>query len=80
MTTEYVVLRPDETDQALPFDEGRFAYRNRMHHTTNPYSEPDWKHKEWWLGWSDAEECDGITFDWKIDQFIEINANIVKMK
>jgi len=46
--------------EKLPFDEGREAYMARKVPDTNPYSEDDWKHEEWWLGWSHKEECDSL--------------------
>lgn len=32
--------------------------------------EDDWRHDEWYLGWSHAEECDTTgSWDWSTDSF-----------
>jgi len=36
----------------------------------NPYAKDEWKHNEWWLGWSQEEECDGESWDWETDSFL----------
>lgn len=57
-------------DTLLPFDEGIAAYRSKLHHSSNPYPESDWRHDEWWQGWNDQAECDSHdAFDWTIDSF-----------
>ncbi|MCX4030142.1 hypothetical protein H0A36_17365 [Endozoicomonas sp. SM1973] len=53
----------------LPYDEGAEAYHLRKHYNTNPYPKEDWKHEEWYLGWSQSEECDGDSWDWSTDDF-----------
>ncbi|WP_236987160.1 hypothetical protein [Marinagarivorans cellulosilyticus] len=58
-----------ETTDPLPFDEGAKAYKERKTPESNPYPEDHWKHKEWHLGWSDAEECDGESWDWTRQSF-----------
>lgn len=60
--------------EVLPFDEGAQAYRDRKTPDSNPYPEDkdhadNWKHEEWWLGWSQEEECDGESWDWETDSF-----------
>ena len=55
--------------EILPFDEGAQAYRDRKKPDSNPYTEKDWKHSEWWLGWSQEEECDGESWNWETDSF-----------
>ena len=54
----------------LPADEGRIAYYNRKTPDANPYPEGDWKHDEWYFGWSTTEECDPEQlYDWSTDSF-----------
>ena len=60
--------------EKLPFDEGREAYMARKVPDTNPYSEDDWKHEEWWLGWSHKEECDSLdSWSWSEDKLVNQN-------
>ncbi len=55
----------------LPYDEGHKAFMNKVLPDNNPYSEDDWRHDEWDLGWSHAEECDTTgSWDWSADSFI----------
>lgn len=60
----------NQIDANLPVVEGRIAYHNRKDTDTNPYVESDWRHNEWWLGWSMAEESDvDEAYDWKTASF-----------
>lgn len=60
------------TNAKLPFDEGREAYMARKVPDTNPYSEDDFKHEEWLLGWSHEEECDSDdAWSWSEDKFVK---------
>ncbi|MFT6904838.1 MAG: hypothetical protein ACJAS1_001492 [Oleiphilaceae bacterium] len=40
----------------LPAEEGHQAYLNKRQPSFNPYPEKDWRHIEWYLGWSFAKE------------------------
>jgi len=42
----------------LPYDEGAEAYYQRKTPEDNPYPKGDWRHDEWWLGWSGSEQSD----------------------
>lgn len=54
----------------LPFDEGREAFMQMKSTDSNPYEEGDWRHDEWYLGWSHEEECDTTdSWDWSTDSF-----------
>lgn len=54
----------------LPYDEGYEAYQARLNTDSNPHPEPDWRHNEWYLGWSSAEETDqDQMFDFATDSF-----------
>jgi hypothetical protein len=65
----------DTSAERLPYDEGSEAYNNRKHYNTNPYSEADWKHEEWHLGWSQQEECDSHSWDYEKDDFKPIKSD-----
>jgi len=54
----------------LPYDEGDEAYSKRLLLSANPYPEGDWRHDEWYLGWSAAEEIDeNQSYDWATESF-----------
>lgn len=54
----------------LPYDIGAEAYRDRKLPEDNPYASDDWRHNEWWLGWSHSEESDqDESFDWATGKF-----------
>ncbi|SHH61388.1 hypothetical protein SAMN02745129_2530 [Ferrimonas marina] len=54
----------------LPFDMGVDAYRSRLLLEDNPFAEECWQHREWMLGWMDAEETDSDSqYDWGTGQF-----------
>ena len=54
----------------LPYDEGDEAYSKRLLPSANPYAEGDWRHDEWYLGWSAAEQIDDTqAYDWATDSF-----------
>jgi len=55
--------------EMLAFVEGSQAYRERKSPDLNPYAKHNFKHNEWYLGWSQEEECDGESWDWKTDSF-----------
>ena len=56
--------------EALPFDQGRRAYKDRKSEDDNPYPESSWQHDEWWKGWNDAAECDpDESWDWTQNKF-----------
>lgn len=57
-----------QTDR-LPYDIGYEAYHLRKHYSENPYVESDWRHNEWWLGWSSCSESDPGTWDDTADDF-----------
>ena len=60
--------------EKLPFDLGREAFMSQINLDQNPFKESDWQHNEWYLGWSDEEECDGgESYDWSNDSFREDN-------
>lgn len=60
----------EQRDEYLPFDIGREAYIARMTPDLNPYKENDWRHEEWWKGWSHEEECDrDESWDWSANKF-----------
>lgn len=62
----------DQSKEKLPFDEGREAYMERKSPDSNPYAECDWKHDEWWLGWSHERECDTEdSWSWSEDKFVK---------
>lgn len=65
MTTPGQIEKPAR----LPYDEGAEAYYNRKLPEDNPYIEGDWRHDEWWLGWSQTEECDGQSYDFASGKF-----------
>ncbi|BDP33559.1 TPA: hypothetical protein KDZ08_004811 [Vibrio parahaemolyticus] len=57
---------------ALPFDQGREAYLQRIHPDDNPYSVTDWRHSEWNEGWDFSEEGDSDSaFDYASNKFIK---------
>lgn len=60
---------PAEKSARLPYDEGAEAYYNRKLPDDNPYLEGDWRHDEWWLGWSQTEQCDGESWDFAAGKF-----------
>jgi len=54
----------------LPYDEGNKAFNDKVLPENNPYAEDDWRHDEWYLGWSHGEECDTTgSWDWSTDSF-----------
>lgn len=55
--------------ERLPYDEGAEAYYQRKLPEHNPYPKGNWNHDEWRLGWSQAEECDGNSFDFATGKF-----------
>lgn len=58
------------TSDRLPYDEGDEAYSKRLLPSANPYPEDDWRHDEWDLGWSAAEQIDETqSWDWATDSF-----------
>lgn len=58
-------------DDPLPFDLGAAAYRARKLPSENPFPAQDWRHEEWYLGWSSEEEGDSYSFDWTTGMFKE---------
>lgn len=52
----------------LPFDLGTHAYRAKKHHSENPYSDDDWRQKEWWDGWMQGDQAYEM-FDHNSDKF-----------
>jgi len=69
--TEDAMTRPDQTEKPprLPYDEGTEAYYNRKLPEGNPYPESDWRHEEWWLGWSQTEGWAGESYDFATGKF-----------
>ncbi len=53
----------------LPVTEGSEAYQARQLPDANPYPEADWRHDEWYLGWSTDEQCDGESYDFATGKF-----------
>ena len=57
-------------NERLPYDIGSEAYVKRIHYRENPYPESDWKHDEWYLGWSHQQESE-TNWDWVSDDYIK---------
>lgn len=55
--------------EPLPYDLGNNAYLARKLPSENPFPADDWRHDEWLLGWSHAEECDSYSYDWAAGKF-----------
>lgn len=57
----------------LPYDVGATDYGLKKHWRENPYTESDWRHDEWQLGWAHRRESDADGWDYATDTFVTLD-------